>query len=239
MFWFGVLRPGGNTMPSMVFDAQRLPMGFAFFTTEEKLDEYIKGQTSLVHVGFQLEKDMKVESYIGMIVDHFEKIFGDIEKAVGISMGATPVFLDPPVSVEGDFAPAYESLYAFFADKYPTMADRNFNVLSVFKHNGHTIAISKATEGDKQYVASIKRGEYNAYEEMQKAPVAHPADYHITTFYETQEIAEAAAKEYVDKLEELGMREASFAEELKKVQPKGDKSDLQGNDFMETGTIVV
>lgn len=236
MYWFGVLRPAGNTMPSMVFDAQRLPQGFAFFSTEEKLDEFITKQTTLAHVGIQLEIDMKVEAYIGMIIDHFEKIFGDIEKAAGIAMGVTPVFIDPSAEPDETPFPTYESLYAFLADKYPQLADKNFTLVSTFKHNGHTIAVSKATDGDKPYAASIKRGEYNSYDEMQKAPVKHPADYHITTFYETQEVAEAASKEYVDRLEELGK---TYVDELKKVQPKGGKNDLQGDGFMETGTIVV
>jgi hypothetical protein len=218
MYWFAVLAPSGNVMPSMVFNAERLPLGFMFFTAKEKLDEYMGRQTRLPYVAHELEKTIKVEEYLMMVIKHFAEILNDEEKASVVAMMGTPVFVDPvKVLMEDDETPTHQSLYTFIAENFKGAVDRNVKTAGLQNYKGYTI-VTAMFATDNTFASAIKKGTFKTAEEMQDAKV-DDHDYFMTQFYEKQAEAEAAGREWVDNIVAMGKENPADGEAVVRAKP--------------------
>ena len=202
MFWLGILKPTGRSMPSMVFNAERQPLGFAFFTTKEKLDSYLQEQTQLEYEAHELDKTLKAEDFIEVVISHFSAVFNDVEKAAAISMEGIPIFIDPPrTKMEATDTPSFQSLYSFLAANLPQLGNRNIKNVKVVQHEGYTFLVNESLI-DHTFVAIIKRGTFNSTEEFAGAKV-DDKDQYMTGFLSTAVDAELGALAIIDSLNEM------------------------------------
>ena len=206
MFWFGILKPTGRAMPSMVFNADRNPIGLAFFSSKDNMDKYLSAQTQLEYEPHELDKTLKAEDFIELVISHFAVIFGDAEKAAAIAMEGTPVFIDPPhlVMSEED-PPTYQNLYGFLADKIPGIGNRNFKNLTMERYKGYTILVNELLI-DHTFMALIRKGTFNTIAEFADLKADDKSQY-MTGYLPNALDAELGAKAIIDELVELGKEE--------------------------------
>lgn len=164
--WFAILRPfPGVEMPSVVFNSGNQPVGFAFFTSEEMLEENLLGRTKLDFEALLLGKSATVKAYISLCAEFYTRICMDWEVGFDTAMAKTPVYINPQTTHADGEEPAYNNLIQFLKANFMNCVGDEMEYKELIKQNGCTIALSEHPS-EHDYSAIVKEGEFDTVEQM-------------------------------------------------------------------------
>lgn len=194
MNWFGITKHHGVSVPTMARGKSEAPIGFVFFTTEEKLDVFSLKQNKRVHVPYELGKDMSLEKYAYLATMLFAEVTEDVKVATGIVVRGVPVFIDleDPLN-EADREPDYPNLHQFAIETLPEEEYLTCDLLGSHSYKGMFIILVRMKSTGK-IVAFVSPKNYEAL----KAGMLDPGVQTVEQLFESEADALSAAKKIVE-----------------------------------------
>jgi len=201
MYWIGILSVGEKRLLSMVFDKTDHPKGFAFFTSKQKLDDYLNKQTALEYESHEVEGDMKTEQLLEFAIQQFSTCFDDFDLGATVAMESMPIFVDPITGVvDNKVIPNYNNLLELLSVKFRNVVKRNVASVKLAEYKGYTYLVHRFAS-DNTFTAVIKPGFFKEEEVFIKAEVEKKGLI-STEFVNSADEAEKLAKELIDSFNE-------------------------------------
>lgn len=207
--FFGLIATSPNHyIPTMLYDAQKLPLAFAFFSTKKKCDDFlIKHSPQFPSASKALGNDMKVMNFQGFILQVVGNFLRAVGKELDVEQLAQLVFYKMGVVVD----PKFPQMIDLGAEKNPEIYQcfkefmsvhfaqaQLFELLDMCElvdlevKDDHTIIRGETKAKEKEYLCFTTPGYLTAKEdlasEIEKGDVTKRIFY-VTGFYPNKMMA--------------------------------------------------